>query len=162
MTVKRSCSGNKCRYDIDYEVKIKVMVDVSLGARYWAEFENGKMVRCATKRVRDGEEKDVVETTWDGSKYIMTADRKKKTLDVPMVSYSSIMMYHHEPTNYKKAFSERVGIYMNLQHLGNHQYGVKVPGGIKHTYTFENGLCKELYTRHTFGGVRFKLDKIVP
>lgn len=80
--------------------------------------------------------------TWDGTKYQVTDNEKKLTIE-RKITYCTANFFLQEPKNIKEVFVERFNYFVPIERLGNGQYLTKVDGGTN-LYTYENGILQSL------------------
>ncbi|KAA6439237.1 hypothetical protein FEM33_13245 [Dyadobacter flavalbus] len=72
-------------------------------------------------------------------------DKAKIELNTPIIS-TITSLYYKEPVNVREVYSERYGKMCSIKKLSEGKYGISLPDGKQATYTYQNGLCKEVKT----------------
>jgi hypothetical protein len=72
-------------------------------------------------------------------------NKAKIELNAPIIS-TVTSLYYKEPINIHEVYSERYGKMCNIKKISEGKYGITLPDGKQATYTYQNGLCKEVKT----------------
>ena len=145
----------------DYTISMKAHMSLpftSVHSNFDVVFQNGtlsesKMVQKMNDKVR---EHSIIER--NGNHYEMKINGEQKTIKGD-ITYSVVQLYHFEPKDRDKVFSERFGAYATITELEPHYYKISFPDGNDNKYRYENGICVEMTTKHTLAKVTFQLKK---
>jgi len=143
----------------DYTISMKANMSLpftSVRSSFDVTFQNGtlfksEMMQKMNDKVR---EHSVIER--NGNHYKMDINGEQKTMKGD-ITYSVVQLYHFEPKDRDKVFSERFGAYATITELEPHYYEISFPDGNNNKYRYENGICVEMTTRHTLAKVTFQL-----
>ncbi len=94
---------------------------------------------------KKNDESQEIHCKWNGSDYTII-NNDVKSIETQKIYYCSTNFFFQEPVNIKKVYIERLGVFEEIEHLGNHQYLTKVDGGTN-LYTYKNGVLQSLKSK---------------
>ncbi len=143
----------------DYHLRLEANTSYALMSIYSlseAKYHDGRLQQAFTLQKLNGKMRENSSVQRDPSVYRICADDDKSTY-ADDITYSVAMLYHFEPNGVTKVFSERFGKFCHLREVNPHRYKLEMPDGKATTYTYQNGVCSEVYSEHTLATVRFQL-----
>ena len=91
----------------------------------------------------------------ENTKVQVSKNGEKSTIPNP-INYTSVLMYFAEPSNMRRVFSERLGVFFDLSKMSDGRYFAEMTGGSA-VYTYKNGKLSELEMKSTLGSVYMRL-----
>jgi hypothetical protein len=118
-----------------------------------ASFVEGRLVSAVSEHEVNGDVKEKTHTKSvpKSSSYTVTfsgedGEKKKNTeLNEPILN-TVTSLYYKEPANVTEVYSERYGQMCAVKKISDGTYVVNLPDGKQSTYTYKNGLCREVKT----------------
>ncbi|MEM6348407.1 MAG: DUF6134 family protein [Bacteroidota bacterium] len=154
MTVKRSTLGEKTHLESDGIITVSLIWTFELRNRYYANFEDGKLVNSKVRNSRNDDLTAQADGTLSEERYLNTVDGEKRSVPAG-IDYILLSMYFDEPVGRTQAYSERQGVYLPIKALGNHQYELTTYAGRPAIYTYVEGRCEQIQLSHLLGSVTF-------
>lgn len=156
MTVTRKATPDGYVYTSVTDLTVTYIFSMDLDLSYYAHYVNGQLTSTSFKYQRNHKTKETVRGEISGGTYKTYFDDRTETVDLSAVQQSLTAAYFDEPTNLRQVFSERWGVNIRLEPLGNRRYKITLPDGKESYMTYANGQCRESKIVSGWGDIVFK------
>ncbi|MDX2048107.1 MAG: DUF6134 family protein [Chitinophagaceae bacterium] len=160
-TLKIQCSSyaNKVWYKLESDIKIRFIVSFTAEAHEETIFENGVIVYSSLYRKLNGKEKANKKMVLTASGYEIQDGPEKETLNYETLQNSILTLYHKEPIDVKRVYSDNHRQYLAIEKTGDHIYRLIFPDGKYNEYHYRNGVCTAIQIHHSLYNVTVRLRK---
>jgi len=160
-TLKIQCSSyaNKVLYRLESNIRMRFIVSFTAEAIEETIFENGVIIYSSLYRKLNGKEKANKKTVLTASGYEIQDGPEKETLNYENLQNSILTLYHKEPVDVKRVYSDNHRQYLAIEKTGNHMYRLVFPDGKYNEYYYKDGICTAVNINHPLYSAVVRLKK---
>jgi hypothetical protein len=156
MTVTRTETASGIVYTSITDITVTYILSMDLDLSYSAHYVDGQLTKTTFKYQRNHKTKEACYGEMKGSTYATYFDDRTERVSVSDVNQTLTAAYFAEPTNLKQVFSERWGVNISLEPLGNRKYKITLPDGKESYMTYADGSCRESRIVSGWGDIVFR------
>ncbi|WP_258102776.1 DUF6134 family protein [Marinoscillum sp. MHG1-6] len=157
LDVLEKWNGQIQTYSILNQVEFKVLFSFRVVYSLTESFEKGMLVSGqGYNTLNDMKQKETtIQKNEDGS-YELLIDGITAMGEKSAIFESMAKVYHQEPIEEKRCYSQYFGTYLTFEDLGDHRYRLRSPDG-ENIYKYEYGYCTEVKVIRDFATFYIKI-----
>lgn len=157
LSFEKSIAGTRTTYNIQSEVKVAVLLTVTVQAREQSVYDNDVLQSSSVVRHVNGRQKANKQIVNNGSGLTVSDDGQRKELKNFQVKYNTHCLYALEPTHFGNVFSDNYQQFIPIVKVADHHYKITFPDGGSNDYFYENGVCKRIKVKSNLFDAEFIL-----
>ena len=157
LSFEKSTAGTRTTYNIHSEVKVAVLLTVTVQAREQSVYDNDVLQSSSMVRHVNGRQKANKQIVNNGSGLTVSADGHRKELKNFRVKYNMHCLYSVEPIHFGNVFSDNYQQFIPIIKMADHHYRIAFPDGGSNEYFYENGVCKKVKVKSNLFDAEFVL-----
>ncbi|PWT77910.1 MAG: hypothetical protein C5B59_02780 [Bacteroidetes bacterium] len=151
--------SNIVRIRIESDVKMRILVMISVQTIEEAIFEKGILVSSYLSRIVNGNEKVKQQVQATGFSYQLKERSGTSQLPYYPIRASILWLYYTEPVGLREVFSDNFQKYVPVEKVDSCRYRVKFPNGHENYYTYHNGVCTKVEVDQSLFHLDFVLNE---
>jgi hypothetical protein len=157
---QKRMTGTKTIYSLESEVKVAMLVTVSVKANEQSVYENDVLQSSSLVRHVNGHEKTNKQIRNNGKGLTVVDDGDQRELKNYVVKFSTHCLYAIEPTYYTNVFADNYQQFIPIVKLSDHHYKITFPDGNSNEYFYEKGICRKVKVRNQLFDAEFVLTSL--
>lgn len=150
-------TGSKTIYSLQSEVKVAMIVTVSVKAAEQSVYENDVLQSSSLVRHVNGREKTNKQIRNNGKGLTVFEDGGQRELKNYVVKFNTHCLYTVEPVYYTNVFADNYQQFLPIVKLADHHYKVSFPDGNSNEYFYEKGICRKVKVKSQLFDAEFVL-----
>jgi len=158
VNIRRVEDGKVIKLESEGIVTVRFILSFRIYSYYRVWTDDHGMLSSHVKGMRDDTVTGESTGYRYGGEYITIVDDEIVKTSMP-VTTSLLQLYYEEPEGLTEIFSEKEGLYLPIENLGDHRYKLTTFSGRPTLYTYENGIPVEVTFNTFLGTVIFRLEQ---
>ncbi len=151
-------SNGQSVYAIESHAAFWMVGTIEVDYKSRAVYSNQELVEMEMEEKVNGSVRASGSLKKQNNQYVhKTGNNAYKKLNNQNMAFHSGMLYFHEPVDMRKVFSDKHGKYLEIIPKGNGQYDMLLPSGYKNTFSYSDGVCKQIQVNHKLGTIYIKI-----
>ncbi|KGO96846.1 hypothetical protein Q767_03865 [Flavobacterium enshiense DK69] len=143
-------AGSKVNLQLTSEIKTKIVFPVTVVAKEFSTFEDGKLIYSSQFRTTNGTTKLDKQTKLVGDRYVVSEDGEKEELSFASIYATILCLYFQEPVNLETVYCEKRSSVSNIKKTKDGGYEIKFSNGNSNCFYYEDGVCTKVKIEHLF------------
>ena len=160
MQVKRLRNADTVQYNIVSQVEFKLLLSFKIDYNLQEIFIDGILVNGSATSWLNGRVQKQSAVKKDETAYKINVDNDLSELTTDGIVLSIPKLYFDRPEGHMEIFSQQFAGHLKMSKKSEDIYELVSPDG-KNTYTYENGICRQVKVYRTYANFSFKLVGIV-
>lgn len=156
MTVTRKATQDGIIYTSVTDLTVSYLISVDLDLSYSAFYKNDQLHTTSFKYQRGHKTRESCRGELKGNTFSTYFEDRTEQVAATDINQSLTAAYFAEPHAKMEVFSERWGVNIPLEPLGNQQYKITLPDGKESIMTYANGQIRESRIISGWGDIVFK------
>lgn len=157
---QKTKAGTQTTYSIHSEVKVPMIVTVSVKANEQSVYDNDVLQSSSVVRHVNGKQKANKQIRNNGKGLTVTEGGDQRELKNYVVKFSMHCLYAMEPLYFTNVFSDNYQQFLPIVKLADHQYKVTFPDGNSNEYFYEKGICQKVKVKSQLFDAEFVLTSL--
>lgn len=160
LTFQKSQAGSRTTYNIQSDVKVSLLLTISVKAKEQSVYENDVLQSVSVIRHINGKQKTNRQIVNNGKGLVVTEDGEKRELKNYVVNFNIHCLYTVEPTYFTNVFSDSFQQFLPIVKMAPHHYKITFPDGNSNEYFYENGVCQKVKVENRLFNAEFLLTSL--
>lgn len=156
MTVTRTPTASGAIYTSVTDLTVTYLVSVDLDLSYEAVYRNNRLHSTSFDYQRSHKTRESCEGHLEGNTFSTYFDDRTEKVDITDIRQSLTAAYFAEPKGKMQVFSERWGVNIPLEPVGEKQYKITLPDGKESIMTYADGQIRESRIISGWGDIVFR------
>lgn len=156
LVVTRSETNGEIRYASVTDLTVTYVISIDLDFNYSACYRNGNLQSTSFKYLRNQKVRERCHGKLNGSTYHTYFEDRTQEVNMASVAECLLASYFEEPVNKNAVFSERWGVNIPLEYIGNDTYKIVLPDGKESHMVYSKGQCQQVTIVSGWGDIVFQ------
>jgi Domain of unknown function (DUF6134) len=157
MTLQQTKNNDELKVKIASNIHMRMIMAVNVNVMEDYSYTKGQLMHSSVSRKVNGDEKINRQTDFYNNTYYLTTEGKKSILNKEIIHYNLGKLYLLEPVDIQQVYSDNFQQFLSIEHMGDHNYKLQLPGNDYNIYCYENGICKKIEVHNTFYTIQMQL-----
>ncbi len=156
LEVTQSISGSRETISMKNLVEYRVLLKFTVNFTSSETFEEGVLVQGEGFNTLNGITQKETSIKLKDNGYHLLIDGVAASNESKPIKNSMSKIYHVEPYDGKKLYSQYFGVYLTAEKAGDHKYTIESEDG-ENVYIYENGYCSEVKIYRDYATLHIKI-----